>query len=135
MSNQHGSGGLSVSLGRKFLIFCGVYCFSLWRLHSVLSLEEEKQSVLHTVIQKEEAITVEKSDISLTHDTPMKLQDKLDEEFRLHGRPYDGEDLLTRSAEMTPKLNVSICILGNLWDLSDLLPAWMKGQQILNRNP
>ena len=89
---------------------------------------------MHTVIQKRGAITVEKGDISLTYDTPMKLQDKLDEEFRLHGRPYDGEDLLTRSAEMTPKLNVSICILGNLWELSDLLPAWMKGQQILSRN-
>lgn len=46
MSSQHGFRGFVSTLGAKFFIFCSLYCFSLWRLHSVLSLEKDKQNLL-----------------------------------------------------------------------------------------
>ncbi|CAJ1959369.1 unnamed protein product [Cylindrotheca closterium] len=105
MSNQHGSGGLVLSLGRKIVFFCVLYCFSLLTIHSVLSLEEGKpEQVLDASGQHQLTKNADKSSHSLPDTSPKKLQDKLDQEYRIHGRPYEG----------------------NLWELSDFAPAWMK---------
>src|SRR5210317_1487914 len=93
MNNQHSSGGLFCSLGRKILIFFALYCFALWWLHSVISLEEGKQNVLDTSTrQQRQTPDAEKGANSSKQKFPTKLQDKLDEEYRIHGRPFDGEN-------------------------------------------
>lgn len=92
MSTQHGSGRLVFSLGRKIVFFCALYCFSLWQIHSVLSNEEDKpEQVLDASDQHQ---LTKRADISSTHSlpntSPKKLQDKLDQEYRTHGRSYEG---------------------------------------------
>ena len=97
MSNQHGSGGLVFSFGRKIIFFCALYCFSLLRIHSVLSLEEDNlaEQVLDANGRNHLTKSSDKSSShSLLETSPKKLQDKLDQEYRVHGRPYEGEETL-----------------------------------------
>lgn len=89
MSTQHGSGRLVFSLGRKIVFFCALYCFSLWQIHSVLSNEEDKpEQVLDASGQLTKSADI--STHSLLDTSPKKLQDKLDQEYRTHGRSYEG---------------------------------------------